>query len=321
MTRVLTPRHIVLLFGFLFCKSVFCQLNRQNLVQYQMDGLALNPAYAGAAGATSFEAFYFGNFDNIGTISRSALVSIHGPSLSGYSATGGMLEFFKTAFSSEMAVQPVYALLRPAGNGTISFGAGIGFRYFDFDDDGFGGAPPNFGVLEESAGILFRNDRFFAGISTANFYELAIRNKGLGSSGVVPRDAPVSLTAGGLWQVHEDLILKPSILLQSVKRHYLPDDAVSAPANIRYNNIEFLPTVIVEQTYFIGLLFGVSDFDDDSRLNRIGLTITLNFDNFHLGYALVRNSNKQNLELPTSHMISAGYTFASPDASGSPKFF
>ena len=77
----------------------------------------------------------------------------------------------------------------------------------------------------------------------------------------------------------------------------------------------------MQETYLIGLLMGVSDFDDGSRLNRIGLSITLNFDNFHMGYALVRNSNNQNLELPTSHMISAGYTFAAPDQSGTPKFF
>ncbi|MAT53187.1 MAG: hypothetical protein CMN32_01820 [Saprospirales bacterium] len=308
--------------AFLFMGiAVHAQFNRQSIVQYQMDGLALNPAYAGAAGATSFEAFYFGNFDNLGTLSRSAVVSVHGPSYSGDRAFGGVLEFFKTGFTSEVALQPAFAFLRPAGNGTLSFGAGIGIRYFDFDDDGFGGAPANFAVLEESAGAMFRNDRFFAGLSAANFYELSLRNEDLGSPGVVPRDAPISLTAGGLWQVHEDLILKPAFLVQTVKRHFLSDDAVAAPADTRYTNLEFLPSVIVQETYLIGLLMGVSDFDDGSRLNRIGLSITLNFDNFHMGYALVRNSNNQNLELPTSHMISAGYTFAAPDQSGTPKFF
>ncbi len=297
------------------------QFNRQTIVQYQVDALALNPAYAGASGATSFEAFYFGNFDQLGTLSRSAVVSVHGPSYNGRKAFGGVLEFFKTGFSSEMAVQPVVAFLRPAGNGTLSFGGGIGFRYFDFDDDGFGGAPANFAVVEESAGIMFRNDRLFAGLSAANFYEVTLRNKDLGSSGVVPRDAPVSLTAGGLWQVHEDLILKPAFLLQTVKRRFIPDGAVAAPVDTRYTNIEALPSVIVQETYLIGLLFGSSKFSDGTRLNRIGLTITLNFDNFHLGYALVRNSNNQNLELPTSHMISAGYTFAAPGTSGTPKFF
>lgn len=297
------------------------QYNRQSMVQYQMDGLALNPAYAGAAGATSFEALYFGNFDQLGTLSRSAVVSIHGPAYNGQRAFGGVLEFFKTGFSSEIAVQPAVAFLRPAGNGTLAFGAGIGCRYFDFDDDGFGGAPANFAVLEESAGVMFRNERFFAGVSAANFFEATLRNKDLGSAGVVPRDAPVSLTAGGLWQVHEDLMLKPAFLVQTVKRHYLPDDALSAPAQTRYTNIELLPSVIVQKTYLIGVLLGVSDFDDGSKLNRIGLSVILNFDNFHLGYTLVRNSNNQNLELPTSHMISAGYTFAAPDASGTHRFF
>ncbi len=297
------------------------QFNRQTLVQYQMDGLALNPAYAGAAGATSFEAVYFGNFDKLGTLSRSATVSLHGPSFNGLNASGGVLEFFKTSFSSEIALQPVFALLRPLGNGTLSFGAGIGARYFDFDDDGFGGAPPNFAVLEESAGLMFRNDRFFAGLSAANFYEVALRGKDQGSSGVVPRDVPISLSAGALWPVHEDLRLKPSAMLQRVRRHYLPDNAASTPADTRFTNLDFLPSVIVQDTYIIGLLVGISDFDDGSQLIRTGLNITLNFDHFHLAYALVRNSNNQNLELPTSHMISAGYTFATPDASRNPKFF
>ncbi len=278
------------------------QYIRHSLVQFQGDFLPVNPAWAGLSGRSVLEARYFGNFDRLGTLSRLGLVSLHGPSARG--GRGVTMEFFKTAFSAELAVMPGLAWQGDAAGGRWSGGVAAGLRYFDFDDDGFGGAPSNFAVLEETIGLAWMHPHFHAALSAGNFFDVEIGTKDDNASGVVPRDRHLSFIAGARLQIGEDLLLVPELMLQKGRREFLPEKP--GHASVPFTAIELLPALIIQDTYNIGVLLGLTDFDDGTTLNRLGLQLDVSFGQFHIGYAFVRNGNNQSLELPTSHMLAAG---------------
>lgn len=278
---------------------------------YQLDALPLNPAYAGAAGAPAFETFYFGNFSGSTTVSRSGLVSIHGPGRHPHVSWGGVLQFYKANLLGEMSASPAFSWQVPLATGTLSFGGTLGLNYFDFDDDGFGSAPFNFGSIDGGLGVYFQSRRAFAGVSALKIFEHALFVKDDNSATFIPREKPINLHGGFVFRLYKDVLLKPAAMLRYARLYELPS---SQNANSHYWSYDVEATFVVDGTYMVGLLAGQSDSPDNATLGRFGGSVILLLGNFHLGYAIQHNSNKNtSVELPISHLLQAGYVFSSDE--------
>jgi len=283
---------------------------RQSFLLYQLDALPLNPAYAGASGYPSFEAFYFGNFRAATTVSRSGLVSVHGPSQTTNAAWGGVLEFYKASLFGEMSASPVFSWKVPLPGGSLSLGATLGLNYFDFNDDGFS-AVRNFGSIDGGLGVYFQSRSAFAGLSALKLFEQGLFSKNVNNAAFIPRERPVNLHGGFVFHLYDNIWLKPAGLLTYAKLYELPDAAGDSG---HLKSYDLQATFIVNGTYMIGLLAGRSDYSASEDTGRFGGSVVLLLGNFHLGYAIQHNSNRNTaVELPISHLIQAGYIFTNEE--------
>jgi type IX secretion system membrane protein PorP/SprF len=307
--------------GCLFLAAIALQGQelRQSFLLYQLDALPLNPAYAGAAGNPSFEAFYFGNFSATTTVSRSGLVSIHGPGRRANTAWGGVLQFYKASLFGEASASPAFSWKVPLPAGTLSFGGTLGLNYFDFEDDGFGSAPLNFGSIDGGLGIYFQSRRAFAGLSVLKLFEQSLFSKDDNATTYIPRERPVNLHGGFVFHVYDNIWLKPAALLRYAKLYELPDAPNDAGQYLSY---DVQVTFVVDGTYMVGLLAGRSDFSGSEDLGHFGGSVVLLLGNFHIGYAIQRNSNQNTaVELPISHLLQAGYIFTNDESEAPLRLF
>ncbi|TAK48226.1 MAG: type IX secretion system membrane protein PorP/SprF [Saprospiraceae bacterium] len=280
---------------------------RQSFLLYQLDALPLNPAYAGASGFPAFEAFYFGNFSAAATVSRSGLVSVHGPGRHARTAWGGVMQFYKASLFGEVSASPAFSWKVPLPSGTLSFGGTLGFNYFDFDDDGFGSAPLNFGSIDSGLGVYFQSRRAFAGVSALKLFEQSLFFKNDNATTYIPREKPISAHGGFVLRLYNNILLKPAALLRYAKLYELPSSPNDAGHYLSY---DVQATFVVNGTYMVGLLAGRSDYSGSEDLGRYGGSVVLLLGNFHLGYAIQHNSNQNTaVELPISHLLQAGYIF------------
>ncbi|MBK9016094.1 MAG: type IX secretion system membrane protein PorP/SprF [Saprospiraceae bacterium] len=281
---------------------------RASLMQYQFNALPLNPAYAGRLEATSFEAFYYGSFSSQQQVSRSAMVSLHGRGgASQQLGWGGVLQFHNQDFYNELNFHPAFSRIIRLPSGNLSFGATLGINYFDVDESVATTLSSSFMSVEGGVGAFYHNQRSFIGVSVPSFFEksLSIDDDDTGS---LLRSRPINLHAGSLFRLNDELYLKPTMLLRYASIYGIPDQ--NSSPNYSLWSADAHVSVFVEGTYVIGLLAGYTKPEQGFEQTRVGLSATLLFGNFRLGYAIQYNNQKaSSVSLPASHTISAGYDF------------
>ncbi len=302
--------------------KVLAQYIRSSILNHQLDALFFNPGVAGSAAYLYFDATYLTSFTGGSNLSRSALVSIHSPSGSeGLAGVGGTLQFFKSSQFGELSVRPVYSRMFPLRYGTLSAGAVVGLNYFDFDDDGFGVIPENFSSVESGFGIYYSSKKIFAGISAPNLFEVDLFAE-KGSISVIPRERAVNFHSGTLFRLYDNIKARPMILLRYADLYFLPKDANNIQGSENMKSIDFMPSFVVDDTYLIGLLYGYSSYTHGNNLSRLGVSATVLFGQFHIGYAIQRNGGEQlGVELPMIHIVNAGYIFGKSDKTGAGRIY
>jgi hypothetical protein len=294
------------------------QYLRGSLFQYQLDAFALNPAIAGSTGALNFDASYLSNFASGNTLSRAAIVSVHG--ISGeknQTGIGGLMQFFKTTQFGELGIKPSFSWQLPLRKNHFAIGIASGINYFDFEDDGTGVIPENFASFEGGAGIHFFSEHIFAGLAMPNLFELTLGSVE-NDLAYIPRERNLNLHLGGIFRIYENIKARPVALLRAGNIYRLPDIRSVAQVEQTFRAFDFQASFLIDDTYLIGLLYGLSDFSRTETLNRMGVSATLILGQFHLGYAVQRNGGEQfGVELPVSHLFSLGYVFVPNDRTNS----
>jgi hypothetical protein len=293
----------------LFALKTEAQELRTSLLQFPLNALPLNPAYTGSVGTTSFEATYFGNFVSGNLLSRSVLASLHGRAgAADKTAWGGLMQFYQVANFRELNIRPSFAYLTDAGTGTVAFGAALGIGWFDFEEDVFFSEPGSFPTLDGGLGVYYFAERYFVGASVLSIFEKGFVKKDEFTP-VVLRENPYHLAAGFIKRLNDQIQLKPTALLKFSNFYRFPEKS-PATEDLTAWSVDFQATIVVDESYWVGLLYGFTDPSAGSKTNRLSVSVTYTYDRFHLTYGVQRNSRRDNLvELPVSHLISAGYDF------------
>jgi hypothetical protein len=301
---------LLLLLGFtgLRASAQDPQSLRASLMQYQFNTLPLNPAYAGRLEATSFEAFYYGSFASQQQVSRSALISLHGRGGAAQQlGWGGVLQFHNQEFYNEMNFRPTFARILRLPNGNVSFGASLGFSYFDVDETVISSLNSSFMSVEGGVGAFYHNQRSFIGVSVLSFFEKGFLIDG-DDTGSLPRTRPINLHMGSLFRLNDDLYLKPTLLMRYASVYGIPEQNSMTDYSLWSADVH--ASVIVEGTYVIGVLGGFTRPEQGFEQTRLGVSATLLFGNFRLGYAIQFNNQAlSSVSLPVNHTLSAGYDF------------
>lgn len=248
--------------------TVFAQQDPQ-YTQYMYSMNILNPAYAGLRGVTS-----------IGLLGRTQWVGVDGaPQTATLSINGPVGKNVGLGFSvihdeiGPVKEDNLYAdfsyTLNFSGEDKFAFGikAGATFlnvREFTTVDQDPLNVPvslvaPNFGV-----GVMYYNDRFYAGLSVPNFIESRYLDTKNGISSSASEKTHYFLTSGYVFDLDENLKLKPSTMLKA---------APGAPLSV-----DLSLNLLIQEKVELGLSHRL----DDSISGMVGFQVS---QDLRIGYA------------------------------------
>ncbi len=188
------------------------------LSQYLINGLVVNPAYAGSRESLSSATvakYYFAGFEGApGTYK----FGLHSPLKNDKVALGLTVENYNNPSYSNTGAYAHYAYRIWLGGLRLAMGLKAGFFQYKENYDALDllnsqdpsftnetGFAPNFG-----AGLYLYNNKFFAGLSVPYFLNLPDSSRGINFD---TRSYHYMLTLGYLYEVSENLKLKPSALI------------------------------------------------------------------------------------------------------------
>ncbi|MBU8891447.1 MAG: type IX secretion system membrane protein PorP/SprF [Bacteroidales bacterium] len=192
--------------------------------QYEVNGLAINPAYAGSRECFSNIILYRNQWIGFEGAPVTQTLSSHAPFKDEKNAVGVFIFHEQIGVSDYYDIYGNYAFRFQLGNGRLSLGLKAGATFFqgNYSDinanpDGLETDPlleneseffPNFGV-----GAYYYTDNFYFGVSVPKFlsYELKSSNKVMSLG---PDNYDFLITGGYLFKVSEIVQLKPSFLLR-----------------------------------------------------------------------------------------------------------
>lgn len=312
-------KHLLPVIGLLSYLATGAQELHHSLVQYQFNALSLNPAYAARTGAEGFDATYFGNFASEFQLSRSVLVSVQGQP-SEQAGLGGTLQFYQQDFFGEINLQPAYARAFQLGKGTVAFGAMLGVNYFAVDKAVLSSISSNFMSVDGGVGIYYHTDQHFAGISALRLFEKSFFMEEKVPDNIFQRESPLSLHAGTVFRINNQLKLKPIALLRYAHLYGLSDRKNSSSDKLLSADLH--ASLILDDIYVAGLLLGYSSVEKGPDLSRIGASATLLIGNLRLSYAIQHNGRADSaVSLPITHLFGAGYDFGTQQVEAPVRYF
>lgn len=263
-----------------FCLTANAQTDAR-YSQYIFNGLVLNPAYAGTQDAISLRAFYRKQWANIEGSPQIISLSAHSPFGERKRVGLGLtIENQRTGLTSQTTINTDYSYKLEVGKGRLSMGIRAGFTLIKSDlsnantidegvdpellDEAF--FRPNFGY-----GMHYYTETFYIGAAIPRFLKHTISDDGF-SEDVAKETASnraYQLTTGGVFEVSEGFMLKPSMLFRA-----LP--------SIKTYQMDFTLMGIIKDQFSIGTTFRGDALSRD-MYDRSWATQSVNF---MLGYQL-----------------------------------
>ena len=217
-------RYIILLLFSAFLTDTSAQVYPV-YSQYLMDGIIINPAYAGSRGALSSTFYYRQQWAGLEGSPLFQSFSVHAPLKSDRVAIGLMGQYLTYGVTKTTGIYGHYAYRIRAGNkGKISFGlkAGVDMSnnnlasvYTITPDPVFTGGASSYTLPNVGAGIYYYSDNAFLGASIPAF--LSYREASSGSGYEVynsVQNYDILVFGGGLITFSEAFKFKPSALLK-----------------------------------------------------------------------------------------------------------
>ncbi len=197
--------------------------------QYILNGLAINPAYAGSEEAFSAIIMYRNQWTGFDGAPKTFTVAAHSPLRNKRVALGFLAVNDQIGVSKETSLMANYTYMIEMGDGMLSFGIGIGISFLSCRWDQLQTLSPDDIELftdrikstnpDFSAGIYYNNDDFFMGLSLPFFLSYSYNDEELELKNDM-REYNIYLTGGYFFELNSILKFTPSILLK-----YHPQEA------------------------------------------------------------------------------------------------
>ena len=262
----------VQLFIGLALLSVMMTYSQQDpqYTQYMYNQNILNPAYAGSRGVTS-----------IGVLGRTQWVGVDGApetlTFVLHSPVGNKVGLGFSVIHDEIGPAKednVYAdfsyTIQVSDDANLAFGVKAGFTFLNVSfleglepdpilNEPINKTTPNFG-----AGIFYYKEKYYIGLAMPNFLETKHLEKGNGQLSTASERTHYFLTSGYVFDVTENLKLKPSIMVKA---------AIGAPVSIDLSG-----NALISEKFELGLNYRL----DDSISGMIGFNVS---NDMRIGYA------------------------------------
>lgn len=295
---------IFLITLMLFSLFVSAQQDPQ-YTQYTYNMVILNPAYAGSKGVPS-----------LGLLARSQWVGLEGApkdlTFSINAPVGKQLGLGLSVIHDEIGPvkeDNLYAdfsyTINTSDEGRLAFGLKAGFTFLDVrqTDMVINNDPlnipihitkPNFGV-----GVYYYNGKFYAGLSAPNFLKTRHLEVNSGVPSTANETIHYFLTTGYVFDLNDNLKLKPSALVKATQ---------GAPLSV-----DISANLLVDSRFEMGLSYRF----DDSISGMVGFYVN---DDFRIGYAYDHTTSRFGNFNAGSHEIMLLFDFNRRNLK-SPRFF
>jgi type IX secretion system PorP/SprF family membrane protein len=260
---------ITLLGSILACGTALGQ-QQAMFTQYMFNGLAINPAYAGSHRTLSATALARIQWAGVDGAPVTQTLSVHGPISNRRVGLGLLVLHDEIGVTKQTGAYGAFSYRIPFQNqGQLSFGIQGGFSSYNARfslvseiDPTFTGVDikelqPNFG-----AGVFYSTKLFYVGFSVPQLVQNTFDKYNPDSDAKLLRH--YFLTSGYVFQLDNDLMLKPSILIKAVS---------GAPVQFDFNM-----SLLMKERLWVGLSW--RSFDSVDALFQLQLTERLQF-----GYA------------------------------------
>ncbi|MEQ9285953.1 MAG: type IX secretion system membrane protein PorP/SprF [Cyclobacteriaceae bacterium] len=259
--------------------------------QYMFNGLAINPAYAGHAGALSATALTRHQWVGVDGAPNTQTLSVHTPITKNKIAVGALIYRDQIGLTTETGLIGSYAYRINFGKGNLSMGMQFGFSDYRNNQananqgsvltpDDYANAQatkPNIG-----AGFFYSTERFYLGVSSP----FLLNNKIETADDPVEQIRHLYAMSGFVVDLNRHLKLKPSVLLKAVQ---------GAPLEM-----DFSAMLLIEDRVWVGLAY--RSFDSIDFLLELQLS-----SKFRLGYAYDYSVTALNTVNSGSHELMLNY--------------
>ena len=275
--------------SILLFSSVYARAQHDNLYsQYMFNGLLINPAYAGSNEALSVTAVNRNQWVGFDGAPKTSTFSLHTPLKNKRINLG--ITFISDHFgiTTQNKVNAVYAYRLFFKKSSLSFGlqAGVNFIRNNWNtiqtttpgDQVFTGQYSQQNIPQTGFGIYYKAKKFYAGISSPDLLSIGLAN-------TVYKSA--LFTAGYLFNLSENIKLKPSILVKYIR---------GSPVEVDLNT----------NIYFSALGIGYSYRTNDAMVFLVSYTINKQFT---AGYSYDLTTSQLGTFVRGSHEIMLKYEF------------
>jgi type IX secretion system PorP/SprF family membrane protein len=281
----------------------FSQQNSQ-YTQYMYNMPVINPAYSGSSGVPVVRVAGRTQWVNVLGAPRTASFSIDAP-VGRSVGLGFSVIHDRVGPVRENIVSGDFSYtIFTGGEGRLAFGLKGGIRSFNIgilttiDPD-----PINVPIDRVSAiigaGVFYYTDKFYAGFSSPNLLKTKYDNRDIAIITDANDSAPFYLTTGYVFDITENIKLKPSTMLKMASDSPL---SIDISTNLLINN---------------NLEFGLSYRIDDSLAAMVGIQAS---EKFRIGYAYDYSTSNFGRFNSGTHELLLIYKFNRRDMK-SPRFF
>jgi type IX secretion system PorP/SprF family membrane protein len=281
----------------------FSQQNSQ-YTQYMYNMPVINPAYSGSSGVPVVRVAGRTQWVNVLGAPRTASFSIDAP-VGRSVGLGFSVIHDRVGPVRENIVSGDFSYtIFTGGEGRLAFGLKGGIRSFNIgilttiDPD-----PINVPIDRVSAiigaGVFYYTDKFYAGFSSPNLLKTKYDNRDIAVITDANDSAPFYLTTGYVFDITENIKLKPSTMLKMASDSPL---SIDISTNLLINN---------------NLEFGLSYRIDDSLAAMVGIQAS---EKFRIGYAFDYSTSNFGRFNSGTHELLLIYKFNRRDMK-SPRFF
>ena len=283
--------------------SVFGQQDAQ-YTQYMYNMNILNPAYAGSKGITSLGLLGRTQWVGVDGAPQTATLSLHSP-------VGRAVGIGLSVIHDEIGPvkeNNVFAdfsyTINTSEKGSLAFGLKAGVSFLDVGDlTSIDPDPLNIPIHQTSpnfgAGIFYYTSKYYLGLSAPNFLETRHLEKKGGIVTTASEKMHYFLTSGYVFDLTENLKLKPSTMIKA---------ASGAPLSV-----DLSANLLVSEKFELGLSYRF----DDSISGILGFNVN---DDFRIGYAYDYTTSKFGNFNNGSHELMLLFDFNRRNLT-SPRFF
>ena len=286
--------------SFFLTLIAYCAMAQQQATysQYMFNGLAINPAYAGRAGALSASMLVRAQSVGVDGAPNTQTFSMHSPLLKSNAAVGLLFVHDQIGIFNQYSFNGIYAYrIKLGSESSIAMGLQFGMNSYkaNYTDlviptadpvfsENVNSLRPNFG-----AGVFFHNKKLYAGFAVPHLAN-NVFDRG-DDFATIKQDKPILLNAGYVFTLNRFLKLKPNMLFKVV------DGRV----------VEFDLNALVQIDEVIWLGASIKTVNSVSLIADLQLT-----NQIRLGYAYAITTNSLRAADLGSHEFFLNYVFKYP---------